>query len=57
VDLAQQARVPTEVVKAAVIRNPEVGALLRKIAERPDPRLTAREAEIIRSATDALDRE
>jgi hypothetical protein len=54
VGLAQRTRVPTEVVKAAIIRNPEVGALLRKIAQRPDPRLTEREAQIIRSATEAL---
>jgi len=55
VNLAQQARVPTDVVKAAVIRNPEVGALLRKIAERSNPRLTAQEAEMIRALTDVLD--
>ena len=38
--LAHQSRVPNEVVKAALIRNPGVGALLRRIQDR---RLTEQE--------------
>ncbi|MDA8218152.1 MAG: helix-turn-helix transcriptional regulator [Dehalococcoidales bacterium] len=34
VELAQQTRVPTEVVKAALIRNPGVGALLRRLKDQ-----------------------
>jgi len=30
-NLAEQARVPTDVIKSAIIRNPEVGALLRRL--------------------------
>jgi transcriptional regulator with XRE-family HTH domain len=35
IDLAQSARVPNEDLKAAIIRNPDVGALLRRVARRP----------------------
>lgn len=38
--LARQSRVPSDVVKAALIRNPGVGALLRRIQDR---RLTEQE--------------
>jgi len=34
IDRARQTRVPTDIVKAALIRNPEVGALLRSIKDR-----------------------
>lgn len=34
IDRARQTRVPAEIVKAALIRNPEVGALLRSIKNR-----------------------
>lgn len=33
-DLAHQTKVPTEIVNAALIRNPGVGALLRRIRDR-----------------------
>jgi transcriptional regulator with XRE-family HTH domain len=41
-ELADEARVPGEVVKEAVIRNPEVGALLRRLQTH---RLTPEEAD------------
>lgn len=34
IDRARQTRVPADIVKAALIRNPEVGALLRSIKNR-----------------------
>lgn len=44
--LAHQSRIPSEVVRAALIRNPGVGALLRRIQNR---RLTEQElAELLR---------
>ena len=44
-DLADTARVPGDVVKDAVIRNPEVGALLRRLRTH---RLTRKEADQLR---------
>ena len=45
-DLAQESRIPGDVVKTALIRNPGVGALLRRIQHR---RLTEQElAELLR---------
>ncbi len=34
VDLAHQTKLPAEIVKAALIRNPEVGALLRRLKDQ-----------------------
>ena len=44
-ELADEARVPGEVLKDAVIRNPEVGALLRRLRTH---RLTPEEADRLR---------
>ena len=44
-ELADEARVPGEVLKEAVIRNPEVGALLRRLRTH---RLTPEEADRLR---------
>ncbi len=44
-ELADEARVPNEVHKEAVIRNPEVGALLRRLRAH---RLTPEEADRLR---------
>jgi transcriptional regulator with XRE-family HTH domain len=44
-ELADEARVPGDVVKEAVIRNPEVGALLRRLRSY---RLTPEEADQLR---------
>ena len=51
VHLARETRVPTGVVKAALIRNPEVGALLRRIKDRP---LTESEAAIVRGLAESM---
>lgn len=49
VELAQAARVSNEDLKAAIIRNPEVGALLRRVARQP---LSSQESLTIRKMAD-----
>jgi transcriptional regulator with XRE-family HTH domain len=48
--LAQDSRIPSDIIKAALIQNPEVGALLRRIQHR---RLTEQELKELMQVVDA----
>lgn len=48
-DLAEQAKVPTDLAKEAVVKHPEIGALLRRVKRNP---LTQEELEALRRIAD-----